>query len=160
MSCIITGSMGCSFVYARSLLNHQTGAINQWACVFNGLICLGIGFLFFSLFSKMPSVVLEAILMGLELKTIRIPELIFTFKNDFKLFFTNIVVILSMLFTRGSNAIFIGLFIYLAMFAKELMIPQNEVTFTHAGQKSRLSKSYLESSSKFKFILSPVANFL
>lgn len=80
----------------------------------------------------MPSVVLEAILMGLELKTIRIPELIFTFKNDFKLFFTNIIVVLSMLFTRGSNAIFIGLFIYLAMLAKELMIPQNEVSFTKA----------------------------
>lgn len=117
--------------------------------MFNGIICLGIGFLFFNLFSKMPSVVLEAILMGLELKTIRIPELIFTFKNDFKLFFTNIIVIFSMLFTRGSNAIFIGLFIYLAMFAKELMVPQNEVSFTKAGKNQMVSSnSHLESSSK------------
>lgn len=150
LSCIVTGSMGSSFVYARSLLNHQTGARSQFSCFFNGLLCLGIGFLFFKLFSKMPSVVLEAILMGLELKTIRIPELIFTFKNDFKLFLTNITVTGCMLITRGSNAIFIGLFIYLAMFAKELMIPQNEITFTRREKGDGESAGHLESSSKKK----------
>lgn len=148
LSCIVTGSMGSGFVYSRSLLNYQAGAKTQLSCFFNGFICLGIGFLFFSFFSYMPSVVLEAILMGLELKTIRIPELIFTFKNDFKLFLTNITVTGCMLFTRGSNAIFIGLFLYLAMFAKELMIPQNEITFTRREKGDDESQNYLESSSK------------
>jgi len=146
LSCIVTGTMGCSFVYARSILSYQTGAKNQFACIFNGIICLGVGFLFFSLFSKMPSVVLEAILMGLELKVVRVKKLIFAFKNDFKFFMTAMVVIFSMLFTRGSNAIFIGLFVYLAMFTKELMTPQNEVTYTKKGEVG--GQSYLESSSK------------
>ena len=147
LSCIVTGSMGSSFVYARSLLNYLNGSKNQISCVLNGLICLGIGFLFFNFFSKMPSVVLEAILMGLELKTIRIPEMIFAFKHDFKFFLTNISVIISMLFTRMSNAILVGLFVYLAMFTKELMIPQNEVSFTKRGDGFNQG-AYLEDSSK------------
>jgi hypothetical protein len=61
--------------------------------------------------------------MGLELKQIRVAELIFTFKNDFKMFFTSVTVIVCMLFTRSSNSIFIGLFVYLAIFAKELVTP-------------------------------------
>ena len=89
-----------------------------------------MGFLLFRLFAFVPSVALEAILMGLELKTIRVDEMIFTFKNDRKLFLTNMSVMISMLFTRPSNAILIGVFFYLAMLAKELMVPQNEITYT------------------------------
>jgi MFS superfamily sulfate permease-like transporter len=150
LSCIVTGTMGASFVYARSILNYQTGAKNQFACIINGIICLGVGFLFFSLFSKMPSVVLEGILMGLELKVVRVKKLIFAFKHDFKFFITSMSVIFAMLFTRGSNAIFIGLFVYLAMFTKELMTPQNEVTFTRKGEVG--GDAYLESSSKKNFV--------
>jgi MFS superfamily sulfate permease-like transporter len=149
MTCLLTGSMASCFVYARSYLNHQTGAKNQWSCVMNGFICLAVGFLLFRLFAYLPSVALEAILMGLELKTIRIKEMLFTFKHDKKLFITNMTVMFTMLFTRPSNAILTGLFCYLAMLAKELMMPQNEITYSKIrtlkladnNQTKNLSKS-------------------
>lgn len=159
LSCLVTGSMASSFVYARSYLNHQTGAKNQWSCVMNGVICLAVGFLLFNLFAYLPSVALEAILMGLELKTIRINEMIFTFKNDKKLFMTNIIVIFSMLFTRPSNAILIGLFCYLAMLAKELMIPQNEITYTKIStiskESSQKNNNLTRSSKYISFLFFP-----
>lgn len=117
-------------MYARSYLNEKAGATSKWACVMNGVVCLVIGFAFFKLFAYMPSVCLEAILMGLELKLVRIGEMIYTFKHDFKLFLTTMIVFGLMFFTQPSNAIFIGLFVYLAFFAKQFLMPQNEMTFT------------------------------
>lgn len=114
----------------------------------NGVICLSVGFMLFRLFAYLPSVALEGIVMALELLTIRLDEIAFTFKNDKKLFITNMTVIVSMLFTRPSNAFLIGLFVYLAILAKELMVPQSEVTsikirtFKNGdGQNNTLSKS-------------------
>ena len=118
MVSILTGTLGISFVYARSYLNEKAGAVSRLACILNGLVCLLVGFVFFNLFSYMPTVALEAILMGLELKVLRVGELIYTFENDFKLFLTSVTVLFAMFFTAPSNAIFIGLFIYLAFFAR------------------------------------------
>lgn len=82
----------------------------------------------------MPSVALEAILAGLELKVVRIHELVYTFKYDFKLFVTNMTVFTSMLFTKPSNAIFIGLFVYLCFFARQFLKPLNEVLIYKASE--------------------------
>lgn len=133
LSSLVTGSMGAGFVFERSFTNYETGAKSQWACIFQGLLCLGFGFLLFSSFKFIPAVIIDALLMGIEIKTIRYDELIFTYKNDFKLFVSNVTVTVAMLFTRGSNSIFIGIFIYLLMFAKELMMPQNELTIAQAS---------------------------
>ena len=78
--------------------------------------------------------------MGLELKIIRVPELIFTFKNDVKLFITNISVAFAMLFTKGTNAIVIGLFLYLVMLAKELMMPLDELIYSNVKSENELKK--------------------
>lgn len=130
MSTIITGSIGSSFALARSILNFSSGATNQLACVFNGVICILLGYSSLKLLYIMPMVFLEGILMGLELKVVRVPELIFTFKNDQKLFVTNMTVVFAMLFTKGTNAIMIGLFVYLVILAKELMLPSDELIFS------------------------------
>jgi len=141
---ILTGTMGIAFVYARSMLNLQAGARSKMACIFNGLICLGIGIILFKLFSFMPSVALEAILMGLELKTIRIGEFIFNFKKDFKLFLAAISVLISMLFLSASVSIFVGLFVYLAFFAKEFLTPKSELAkakFSQISEEFALAES-------------------
>lgn len=130
MSAIITGSIGSSFALARSILNFSSGATNQLACVFNGLVCILVGYSCLQLLYIMPMVFLEGILMGLELKVVRVPELVFTFKHDQKLFITNMTVVFGMLFTKGTNAIMIGLFVYLVILAKELMMPLDELIYS------------------------------
>ena len=127
LSSLVTGSMGCGFVFERSFTNFETGAENQWACFFQGAFCLVGGYLLFNLFDHIPSIVLEAILMGIEIKTVRLDEMIFTSKNDPKLFISNIVVTIVMFFERPSISIFVGIFVYLAMFSKELMVPKKEI---------------------------------
>lgn len=134
LSSLITGSMGAGFVFERSFTNFETGAKSQWACLYQGLFCLSFGFLFFNSFQYIPAVIIDALMMGIQVKTIRFDELLFTYKNDFKLFASNVTVTIAMLFTRGSYSIYIGIFVYLLMFAKELMNPQNELTIAHANE--------------------------
>lgn len=126
LSGVVTGSLGSAFVYARTMLNHQSDARTQLSGVLNGVFCLMIGFLFFRLFSLMPSVVLEALLMGLELRTVNVKAFYHSFQHDFKHFSISMLVIIAMLFTRASNAIFLGFFFYLILFAKDLMNPISE----------------------------------
>jgi len=132
MSTILTSGMGSTFAYARSMFSYQNGAKSKLACLMGGLFTLLIGYGGYSLFSLMPSVALEGILMGLELKIIRIEELKYTFKHDYKLFLTTNVVFISMLFIQPSKAIFLGLFVYLSFFAKQFLVPQSEVNLTKA----------------------------
>jgi SulP family sulfate permease len=123
MSSVVTGSIASAFVIGRSTLNYSSGATNQLSAIFSGIVCLAVGFSCIKLFSCMPMVFLEVMLMALELKIVRMAELYFAFKNDYRTFVTHVVVLISMLFTKGTNAIIIGLFVYLVMQAKDLTRP-------------------------------------
>ena len=153
LSTLVTGAMGSGFGFERAFTNFETGAKDQWACIFQGVLCLGFGFLLTKLFGVIPSIVLEAILMGIEIKTVRLKEMIYTFKNDKKLFLTNISVTIWMLFAMNSNnGLFIGLFIYLVLFSKELMMPVGEIVVTKQSSEGSFAGEKLMNSRKGFFV--------
>ena len=130
MSSIVTGCVGATYPYDRSFLNWISGAKNQLSCILNGVVSITVGYLFFKLFMYIPSIVMEAIVFTLNLRTTRFEEVAYTVRHDGKLISTNGVVFCLMMFQRPSNSILIGIYFYLAVLANELMAPQNEVTFT------------------------------
>jgi MFS superfamily sulfate permease-like transporter len=106
----------------------------------NGVVSIGVGYLFFKLFMYIPSIVMEAIVFTLNLRTTRFEEVAYTVRHDGKLIATDGVVFCLMMFQRPSNSILIGIYFYLAVLANELMAPQNEVTFTGAiSQQPKLA---------------------
>lgn len=130
LSSVFTGCVGATYPYDRSFLNWISGAKNQLSCILNGAVSIGVGYLFFKLFMYIPSIVMEAIVFTLNLRTTRFEEVAYTVRHDGKLITTNGVVFFLMMFQRPSNSILIGIYFYLAVLANELMAPQNEVTFT------------------------------